>query len=89
MRPGEVQHWRMVHGGIFQNWRFAIDGHKSNIVAYDGITLDKVESVDEFLFVSGQRRDLLVQASATPGTYAVKRWPTSRATRSTPGPKSP
>ena len=73
MRPGEVQHWRMVHGGIFQNWIFAIDGHQSHIVAYDGLTLEAVETVDEFLFVSGQRRDLLVQASATPGTYAVKR----------------
>lgn len=73
MRPGEVQHWRMVHAGIFQNWRFAIDGHKSNILAYDGVTLEKVEAVDDFLFASGQRRDILVQASMTPGTYAVKR----------------
>jgi hypothetical protein len=68
-----VQHWRMVHGGIFQNWIFAIDGHQSHILAYDGMTREAAETVDEFLFVSGQRRDILVQASATPGTYAVKR----------------
>lgn len=73
MRPGEVQHWRMVHGGIFQNWLFGIDGHASHIIAYDGITLEKPETVDEFLMTSGQRRDILVQASRTPGTYAVKR----------------
>ena len=73
MRPGEVQHWRMIHGGIFQNWHFGIDGHQSHIVAYDGMTLEAMETVDEFLFVSGQRRDILVQASTTPGTYAVKR----------------
>lgn len=73
MRPGEVQHWRMVHGGIFHNWPFVIEGHQSNIIAYDGITLDKPEVAPEFLFISGQRRDILVQASMTPGTYAVKR----------------
>lgn len=73
MRPGEVQHWRMAHGGIFQNWHFSIDGHKSNIVAYDGVTLDRMETVDDFLMVSGQRRDILVKASTNPGTYAVKR----------------
>jgi FtsP/CotA-like multicopper oxidase with cupredoxin domain len=73
MRPGEVQHWRMVHGGIFHNWPFAIEGHSINIIAYDGLTLEKPEAVSDFLFVPGQRRDVLVQASMTPGTYAVKR----------------
>ncbi|MGH3851445.1 MAG: multicopper oxidase family protein, partial [Pseudonocardiaceae bacterium] len=73
IRPGEVQHWRMVHAGVFHNWLFAIDGHPSNIIAYDGLTLEKPEVVPEFLFVSGQRRDILVQASMTPGTYAVRR----------------
>jgi FtsP/CotA-like multicopper oxidase with cupredoxin domain len=73
MRPGEVQHWRMCHGGVFQNWIFAIEGHESHIIAYDGLTLEKPETVEQFLFVSGQRRDILVKASDTPGTYAVKR----------------
>ena len=73
MRPGEVQHWRIAHAGVSQNWPFAIDGHTSYIIAYDGLTLEKPEAVAEFLFVSGQRRDILVQASTTPGTYAVKR----------------
>ena len=73
MRPGEVQHWRMVQAGVFQNWFFAIDGHQSHVIAYDGITTERVETVGEFMFVPGQRRDILVQASATPGTYAVKR----------------
>ena len=73
MQPGEVQHWRMVNAGVFQNWLFAIDGHQSNIIAYDGITPDTVDTVDQFLFSPGQRRDILVKASTTPGTYAVKR----------------
>jgi FtsP/CotA-like multicopper oxidase with cupredoxin domain len=73
MWPGEVQHWRMCHGGIFQNWLLGIEGHQMHIVAYDGVTLDTMETVDECLFVSGQRRDILVKASNTPGTYAVKR----------------
>jgi FtsP/CotA-like multicopper oxidase with cupredoxin domain len=73
MRPGEVQHWRLVHGGIFQNWPFSITGHKANIISYDAITIEKMETVDQFLFSSGQRRDILVQATMTPGTYPVKR----------------
>lgn len=73
MSPGEVQHWRLSHAGIFHNWVFAIDGHDSHILAYDGITRDRVDTVGSFLFVSGQRRDILVKASATRGTYAVKR----------------
>ena len=73
MRPGEVQHWRMAHAGIFHNWPFTIEGHQSNIISYDGLTLEKPEVVSDFVFTSGQRRDILVQASMTPGTYAVKR----------------
>lgn len=73
MRPGEVQHWRMVHSGIFHALTFAIDKHPSHLLAYDGVTLPAVETVDSFSFVPGQRRDLLVQASTTPGTYPVKR----------------
>lgn len=73
MRPGEVQHWRMSHAGIFQNWEMSIDEHQMHVVALDGITSDAVESLDKFLFVSGQRRDVMVQASQTPGTYAVRR----------------
>lgn len=73
MRPGEVQHWRMCHGGIFNNWPLEIEGHEMHIVAYDGMTLEEVETVKSFVFVSGQRRDILVKASMTPGTYAVKR----------------
>ena len=73
MRPGEVQHWRMCHAGIFHNWPFAIDGHQVHEIAYDGITLENPRPVDEFEFVSGQRRDILVQASRQPGTYAVRR----------------
>lgn len=73
MRPGEVQHWRMAHAGIFANWNFGIDDHEVHIVAYDGLMPETIETVDSFEFVSGQRRDLLVKANMQPGTYAVKR----------------
>ena len=73
MRPGEVQHWRMSHAGIFINHPVMIEGHEINIIAYDGITADSMETTDEMFWVSGQRRDVLIQASDTPGTYAVKR----------------
>lgn len=73
MRPGEVQHWRMCHAGIFSNHPIAIDGHEIHVIAYDGITAEEVHTVDEMFWVSGQRRDILVKASDTPGTYAVKR----------------
>jgi FtsP/CotA-like multicopper oxidase with cupredoxin domain len=73
MRPGEVQHWRMSHAGIFINHPVIIEGHEIHIIANDGITAEEVTTVDEMFWVSGQRRDVLIKASATPGTYAVKR----------------
>ena len=73
MRPGEVQHWRFSHAGIFINMPLTIEDHQFHIVAYDGITADKVTTVDELFIVSGQRRDLLIKANAKPGVYAVKR----------------
>jgi FtsP/CotA-like multicopper oxidase with cupredoxin domain len=73
MQPGEVQHWRVAHSGIFSNFILGIEEHDMHIVAYDGLTLEQVETASEFVFASGQRRDILVKASMTPGTYAVKR----------------
>ena len=73
MRPGEVQHWRMSHSGIFINMPLIIEDHQVHVIAYDGITAEEVHTVDEMFWVSGQRRDVLIKASDTPGTYAVKR----------------
>jgi len=68
MRPGEVQRWRLCHAGLGRNFHHALQGHQVHILAYDGITQEKAEAVDDFVFVSGQRLDVLVKAGE-PGTY--------------------
>ena len=72
MRPGEVAHWRLVNASTGTTTRLHVTGHMMNVIAYDGITLDFMETVDEFIWSPGQRRDVLIKASDTPGTYEVK-----------------
>lgn len=69
MRPGEVQRWRLCHAGMARVFHLALEGHQVHVLAYDGITQEKAEALNHFVFVSGQRLDVLVKAGE-PGTYA-------------------
>ena len=71
LRPGEVQHWRIVHAGHEDNLRLALEGHELHAIAYDGIQLAGIEGHDSFEMAPGQRADVLVQA-ATPGSYLLR-----------------
>jgi FtsP/CotA-like multicopper oxidase with cupredoxin domain len=70
MRPGEVQRWRIVHGGHEDNLNLALEKHAFYAVAYDGIRRSQIDRLDNLLMAPGQRADVLVQAGA-PGTYAL------------------
>lgn len=72
MRPGEVQHWRLGLHCHLQTYRIVFEEHKLNVVAWDGITADEVETYDSLVLGPANRVDILVKASETPGTYAVK-----------------
>ncbi|CAH1662713.1 hypothetical protein CHELA1G11_12126 [Hyphomicrobiales bacterium] len=84
MRPGEVQRWRLVHAGYQDDLFLAIDEHRFNAIARDGIGLqfmgegqictDQPERTDAMLIAPGQRIDVLVKAGE-PGTYDFKALP--------------
>lgn len=72
MRPGEVQRWRILHAGYQDDVALALDGHGLNVIARDGISQPNMEtSQGSLVIVPGQRIDVLVKASSTPGTYEL------------------
>jgi FtsP/CotA-like multicopper oxidase with cupredoxin domain len=74
MRPGEVQRWRLVGSQYQNNMLLALDQHRLNVIAYDGIQLGALQEMKELLISPGQRADVLVQAGG-PGTYELNAIP--------------
>ena len=69
MRPGEVQRWRFIHGGVRESINLELrDSNKKQIplheIAVDGIALGKLDSWnnDPIELEPGYRSDVLVQA---------------------------
>jgi FtsP/CotA-like multicopper oxidase with cupredoxin domain len=71
MRPGEVQRWRMVNSEFFEAFGLKLEGHRLHQIAADGIPLAAVRSVEAVGLSPGNRVDVLVQASTTPGDYRL------------------
>ena len=72
MRPGEVQRWRFIHAGVAEMMDIALQGHKLNPIAYDGITTGTIDAVDSVLMAPGNRADVMVKAGA-PGEYELRK----------------
>ncbi|MBV8410232.1 MAG: multicopper oxidase family protein, partial [Alphaproteobacteria bacterium] len=85
MRPGEVQRWRLVGSQYQDNMLLALDRHRLNVVAYDGIPLGAMQELPQLLMVPGGRADVLVQAGA-PGTYELAAQPFDQGHASPTGP---
>lgn len=66
MRPGEVQRWRFIHGGVRERINVELrHGRKSlplNEIAVDGIALGKVDHWKAVELEPGYRSDVLVKA---------------------------
>ncbi len=74
MRPGEVQRWRWLAAGSGETFVVALEGHRLNVVANDGITVPGMRTLepgDPYVLASGQRADVLVQAGS-PGVYVLQ-----------------
>jgi FtsP/CotA-like multicopper oxidase with cupredoxin domain len=85
LRPGEVQRWRIIHGGHEDNLRLGLDGHALHAIAYDGIQLPAIDHLETLLMAPGQRAEVLVQAGAA-GTYALQALPNDQGYASPTGP---
>lgn len=73
MRAGQRQRWHIVNAGSARFYRLALAGHRFTVIGTDGGRLATPRVVDELFLVPGDRLDVLVDASATPGTRAVLR----------------
>jgi FtsP/CotA-like multicopper oxidase with cupredoxin domain len=74
MRPGEVQRWRLIDATFRETIALTLQGHTLYEIATDGIytgRLDAWPAGTDLLLYPGYRSDVLVQASATPGTYQL------------------
>lgn len=72
MRPGEVQRWRMIDATFSEILDIQLEGHELHEIALDGNYLGRVDTwgPDQTIHMGpGYRSDVLVKASATPGTY--------------------
>jgi FtsP/CotA-like multicopper oxidase with cupredoxin domain len=85
LRPGEVQRWRLVNAGYQDDIRLQLAGHELHVIAYDGISLDRIETVTELLIAPGQRADLLIKAGE-PGDYQLAALPNDQGYPSANGP---
>jgi FtsP/CotA-like multicopper oxidase with cupredoxin domain/peroxiredoxin len=70
--PGEVQRWRFIHSGIHESITLRLDGHQLHEIAADGIPLGGMTARGEIELQPGNRADVLVKASATPGVYLLR-----------------
>jgi FtsP/CotA-like multicopper oxidase with cupredoxin domain len=80
MRPGEVQRWRLIHGGVRETLMVAV-GEKSGrdrfkavpgwlrVIALDGLATGGIKEQREVELQPGYRVDVLVRAPEKPGTY--------------------
>ncbi len=68
MRPGEVQRWRFIHGGVKESLNLELRNNRDQItlheIAVDGIALGKLDSWNNapIELEPGYRSDVLVQA---------------------------
>jgi FtsP/CotA-like multicopper oxidase with cupredoxin domain len=78
IRPGEVKRLRLLNASTARFYRVALQGHTLHVVGTDGGLLDRPYPVPEILLASGERADVLVQASRTTGSYKLLALPYAR-----------
>jgi FtsP/CotA-like multicopper oxidase with cupredoxin domain/peroxiredoxin len=80
MRPGEVQRWRCIHGGIIQEINLKIEGSETielHEIAKDGLPSTCMEPRPSILLYPGYRTDFLLKAPMKSGEYRLVHAPGS------------
>ena len=75
IRPGEVQRWRFIHGGMSEHFPLELRDASGNLqtfhqLAFDGITAANLQPTPRLFLTSGNRVDVLVKLDA-PGVYQL------------------
>ena len=74
MRPGEVQRWRLIHGGVNEAININLEGSEKiqlQEIATDGLASGRCDTWDYVTLYPGYRSDVLIKAPTTPGTYML------------------
>jgi FtsP/CotA-like multicopper oxidase with cupredoxin domain len=70
--PGEIQRWQIANITAGNVYQIALENHVLLQIASDANPFDSPQPESEFLLGPGERADVLVQGSATPGTYQLR-----------------
>jgi bilirubin oxidase len=73
IRSGEVQRWRIINASAARVYRLALEGHAFLQVGTDGGLFEHPVPLREIVLANGERAELLVRATGTPGSRAVLR----------------
>ena len=71
IRSGEVQRWRVVNASASRMYRLSLPGHTFLHVGTDGGLFERPVETDEIILAASERAELLVRATAAPGTRVV------------------
>ena len=71
IRSGEVQRWRVINASAARVFRLALAGHSFLHVGSDGGLFEHPVEVTEILLANGERAELLVRGTGSPGDRVV------------------
>jgi len=71
IRSGEVQRWRVINASAARVYRLALGGHAFLHVGSDGGLFEHPIEVSEILLANGERAELLVRGTGSPGSRTV------------------
>jgi FtsP/CotA-like multicopper oxidase with cupredoxin domain len=78
IRQGGLVRLRLVNGSVSRFYRLALEEHPLHIIGVDGGPLAAVRSVDEILFVPGERLDILIEGTRGEGSFRLLNLPYDR-----------
>lgn len=73
IRSGEVQRWRVINASGARIYRLALPGHAFLHVGSDGGLFEHPVEVEEIVLANGERAELLVRGTGSPGNRTVLR----------------
>lgn len=80
--PGKKYRLHLVNASLHADFKFSIDGHNTTIIANDFVPIKPV--VSNFVDInSGQRYDVIVEASQLPGNYWFRAIPQTSCSNNT------
>ncbi len=69
---------RLVNASVSRFYRLQLEEHPLHLIGVDGGVLDSVRTVDEVLFVPGERLDILIEGARIEGRFRLLNLPYDR-----------